>query len=103
MSDDGGITSFDEEFFLWTQNAPQDGGSQLEAVPSAARAAAKQQAAAVAAGQVAPAGIESFLFGAICGAIGPCNDLRSDIEGNIREAFGIPCSQNIAVNVITNK
>jgi len=101
VSDEGGITSFDEDFFLWTQSAPSNSGSQLEAVPSAVRAAARQQAAA--ASQVAPAIGERFIFGAICGAIGPCNELRSGIEDTIRTAFGIPCSRNIGINILTNR
>jgi hypothetical protein len=65
VSDEGGLISFDGDFNLWTQNAPSNGNSVLEAVSRAAR----MSGAASSSTDVLPAGFFGDAFAWVTGAI----------------------------------
>lgn len=106
VSDEAGITSFDEDFFLWTQSAPSSGRSVLEAVPSALRASARASAAAaMESPPVQPAflgTIFNLLVKFICNAVDDCNKASRQMSANVRAQLGVTCSKEPAVNFITN-
>jgi hypothetical protein len=95
VSDEGGITSFDEDSFLWTQGGPSNGGSKLVSVPSSARAASRISAAAtLSSAKSLPPTDAILLFYVLCsGSIDTC-DAYLQIVRNLQQMFGpvLDCS-----------
>jgi len=100
----GGITAFDGDYYLWTQSAPSNGGSQLDATPLRARALERASSSS----GVAPAKLPfdpiaagySLLFDIFC--VGDCANARASLQASVRSQLGDPCTDNFALNTVVN-